>query len=239
MVRLNLISSPRNISTALMYSFAQRADTVVVDEPFYGYYLSIRPVDHPGKEEIIAAMETDRDKVVDNLLRSPDDRVLFIKNMAHHLINIQERFFFSVKNVFLIRNPRQLIASFAQVIQRPTMTDIGVRKQFELFSWLSDRNQGSLVLDSGELLRDPGGVLGKLCSLTGLRFEPSMLSWKPGPRPEDGIWAKYWYANVHRSSGFEVQPTSGRLLPDFLLPLYEEALPLYQTMFDHAIKAND
>jgi hypothetical protein len=238
-VRINLISSPRNISTALMYSFAQRADTKVVDEPFYGYYLSIRAVDHPGRDEIIAAMDTNQTTVVDSLLGASSDEVLFIKNMAHHLIDIEERFLLNVTNVFLIRNPRQLIASFAQVIAGPTMNDICVRKQYELFRWLQDKGRDALVLDSGELLKDPGGVLGKLCSQVNLTFEPCMLSWKPGPRPEDGIWAKYWYANVHRSSGFEVQPTSSRPLPDFLLPLCEEAMPMYKTLFDRAIRAKD
>ena len=239
MVRINLISSPRNISTALMYSFAQRSDTIVVDEPFYAYYLSIRPVNHPGRDEIVASMETDKSKVVEKLLTIPENRALFIKNMAHHLIDIDQRFFLNVRNVFLIRSPKQLIASFAQVIAQPTMDDIGVRKQHELFRALQVNGQAPLVLDSGELLKDPGGVLAKLCAQVKLPFESAMLSWKPGPRPEDGVWAKHWYANVHRSSGFERQPTSDRPLPDFLVPLYEEAMPLYKNMFDHAIKAKD
>ena len=222
-----------------MYSFAQRKDTRVVDEPFYGYYLSIRAVDHPGRDEIIDSMETNQSRIVKTLLGGGQEKVLFIKNMAHHLIDIHERFFLNVTSLFLIRNPKQLIASFAQVIARPSMTDIGVRKQYELFRWLQEKGQNPLVLDSGELLKDPGGVLGKLCAKLNIPFEASMLSWKPGPRPEDGIWAKHWYANVHRSSGFEVQPTSSRSLPDSLLPLCEEALPLYQTLFDHAIKAQD
>ena len=220
-----------------MYSFAQRSDTVVVDEPFYGYYLSIRPADHPGREEVIRSMETKQSAIVSTLLNTPRDRILFIKNMAHHLIDIDEHFFMHVRNVFLIRNPKQLIASFSQVIAKPTMTDIGVKKQHELFAWLLEKNTAPLVLDSGELLLDPAGVLRKLCQLIGIGFEEAMLSWKPGPRPEDGIWAKHWYANVHQSTGFQPQPTSTRSLPEFLQPLYEESLPLYNAMFRQAIKA--
>ena len=220
-----------------MYSFAQRNDTIVVDEPFYGYYLSIRPVEHPDREEIIRSMETQQSKVVESLLKSLPRKALFIKNMAHHLIEIDERFFMNVRNVFLIRNPKQLIASFAQVIGSPTMDDIGVRKQHELFTWLQRADQNPLVLDSGELLLNPASVLRRLCSLVGLEFEEAMLSWKPGPRPEDGIWAKHWYDNVHQSSGFQPQPTSNRPLPLFLRALYEESLPLYQAMVEHSIKA--
>ncbi len=222
-----------------MYSFAQRSDTVVVDEPFYGYYLSIRPVDHPGREEIIRSMETQQSQIVATLLRNIEKKAIFIKNMAHHLIDIDERFFMSVRNVFLIRNPKQLIASFAQVIARPTMDDIGIRKQHELFTWLHEAGQNPLVLDSGELLQNPSNVLRRFCALVGLGFEEAMLTWKPGPRPEDGIWARHWYANVHQSSGFQSQPTSNRPLPGFLEPLYEESLPLYQSMFGQAIKADN
>jgi len=239
MIRLNLISSPRNISTALMYSFAQRSDTSVVDEPFYGYYLLTTGVEHPGRDEIIRSMITDPRMVVDRLLQNGQNGILFIKNMAHHLIDIEERFFRGVMNIFLIRNPKQLIASLARVIPAPTMTDIGVRKQHELFSALSARGKNPVVLDSGELLRNPRIVLTRLCAAVGIGFEEAMLSWVPGPRPEDGIWAGYWYGNVHRSSGFEVQATSDRSLPDSLMPLWREAEPLFQTMLTHAIRAED
>ena len=236
MLRINLISSPRNVSTALMYSFAQRADTKVVDEPFYGYYLKIRPAKHPGRDEVIASMETDPRKIGDRLLEFNDKPVLFIKNMAHHLIDIEERFFTSVTNLFLIRNPKQLIGSFAQVIARPTMTDIGVAKQYRLYMRVLKSGLNPVVLDSGELLRNPEDVMGELCVRLGLSFDRCMLSWKPGPRPEDGIWAKHWYQNVHKSSGFEPQPTSSRSLPEQLVPLYERALPYYLEMFEKALK---
>jgi hypothetical protein len=153
------------------------------------------------------------------------------------MIDIDERFFRQSKNVLLIRNPEQLIASFAQVISNPTMDDIGVRKQFDLCRWLSEAVEKPVILDSGELLKDPPGVLTKFCKALGCRFTEQMLSWTPGPRPEDGIWAKHWYANVHASSGFQVQPTSSRALPDRLQPLLDEANPLYAAMFAESIKA--
>jgi hypothetical protein len=237
MLRINLISSPRNVSTAMMYSFAQRTDTQVVDEPFYGYYLKVRPADHPGRDEVIASMETNPVKIVDRLLAFADKPVLFIKNMAHHLIHIEERFFTEVTNLFLIRNPRQLIGSFAQVIAKPRMTDIGVAKQYELYTRVLKSGRNPVVLDSGELLKDPEHVMTELCSRLGLPFERSMLSWTPGPRPEDGIWAKHWYHNVHKSSGFEPQPTSSRPLDENLIPLYERALPYYLEMFEKSLKA--
>jgi len=237
-LRINLISSPRNISTALMYSFAQRGDTRVVDEPFYGYYLKISSARHPGREEVIESMETDAVQIVEDLLSFNDKPVLFIKNMAHHLVDVDNRFFVSVTNVFLIRNPEQLISSFAQVIAKPTMTDIGVAKQYEIYNHVTRRADEPVILDSGELLKNPEVVLTKLCGRLGIPFDRAMLSWKPGPRPEDGVWAKYWYQNVHKSSGFEPQATSTRQLPERLASLYEEALPYYREMFEEALKAD-
>jgi hypothetical protein len=220
-----------------MYSFASRPDTRVVDEPFYGYYLSIRAVDHPGREEIVASMENDPTKIVETLLATGEREVLFIKNMAHHLIDIDERFFKGVRNLFLIRHPRQLIASFAQVIREPTMDDIGVEKQYQLYKSICRHDRSPLVLDSGELLKDPGTVLRKLCEALGLTFFESMLSWKPGPIPEDGIWAKYWYSSVHQSTGFQPQPTSNRPFPDRLTTLLEESMPYYNLLFDNSIRS--
>jgi len=237
MLRINLISSPRNVSTAMMYSFAQRTDTMVVDEPFYGYYLKIRSADHPGRDEVIASMETNPAHVVERLLSFNDKPVLFIKNMAHHLIDIDARFFNSVTDLFLIRNPKQLIASFAQVIAEPTMTDIGMAKQYELYLRSTKAGRNPIVLDSGELLKNPETVMIALCDRLGINFDRAMLSWKPGPRPEDGVWAKYWYQNVHKSSGFEPQPTGSRSLPERLVPLYQRALPIYCEMFEKSIRA--
>ena len=238
MKRINLISSPRNISTALMYSFAQRSDTHVIDEPLYGYYLQLTSADHPGKDEIIRTMETDPTAIIASLLQPTEKTVLFIKNMAHHHVHqVEERYFSSVTNVFLIRDPKQLIGSFAEVIHNPTMTDIGIARQCELYDYAQRLGQQPPVLDSGELLKNPEAVLQKLCHCLEIRFEKSMLSWKPGPRREDGIWAKYWYQNVHRSSGFQPQPTSNRSLPDYLMPLYEEARPYYEKLFEHSLKA--
>jgi len=236
MTRINLISCPRNISTALMYAFAQRSDTQVVDEPFYGYYLSMTGADHPGKDEIIAAMEPDPKKVVETLLSFNDKPVLFIKNMAHHLIDIEERLYRSFVNIFFIRDPMKIIASYAQVRSNPTMTDIGIKQLHELYQYIQQLGQQPPIVDSGELLKNPKQMLQHLCERVGILFEESMLSWKPGPKPYDGVWAKYWYENVHRSTGFEPQATRHRPLPEHLLPLYHEALPYYQELYEQSIK---
>lgn len=220
-----------------MYSFAQRDDTIVIDEPLYGHYLRVTGADHPGKEEILSHMECDGRKVISDVMLSEYDReVVFMKHMTHHLVDIETDFMKEMINIFLIRNPKQLISSFHQIIDKVTMRDIGVKKQHELFNELLAQGDEPLVIDSGEILKSPAKALAQLCELTGIEFKDSMLSWKPGPRPEDGIWAKHWYANVHSSSGFELQKTSSRELPEHLTELHEECMQYYEKLFKHSIK---
>ncbi len=234
--RINLIACPRNISTALMYSFAQRPDTSVVDEPFYGYYLEKTDANHPGKGEIIAAMETDLEEVTKHLLQNREKPVFFIKNMAHHHINLSPAFIDGCHHFFLIRHPKLLIRSFTKVIPNPTIEDIGVKKQYELFKMFQDKGHQPVVLDSGELLKDLPGMLKEVCKALGIPFFKEMLEWPAGARPEDGVWAKYWYHSVHQSTGFKTQPHKEFTLEDHLLPLLEDALPYYRVLFESSIK---
>lgn len=232
---LHLISGPRNISTALMYSFAQRSDTLAVDEPFYAMYFSKTDVQHPGKEEVLKAQSSDEEKVISEVFRKHEKPVFFIKNMAHHIEVMNNHDFLSkCINIFLIRNPRQIIASYAQVIEKPVMRDIGIEYEWKLFEKLNDPK--SIVIDSGLLLENPESVLKQVCERSGVSFEKQMLTWQPGPKSYDGVWAPHWYANVHKSSGFEKQPTSERKLPDELKPLAEEADIYYKKLLQHAIR---
>jgi hypothetical protein len=217
-----------------MYSFAQRSDTEVVDEPFYACYLSITGVEHPGKEEVLSSQSSDEKIVKQELFQKGAKPVLFIKNMAHHIEVLNDDFLSQCINIFLIRDPKQLIASYAQVIDNPSMRDIGIEYEYELFQKVSD--QKSIVIDSGLLLQNPESVLRQVCERTGIKFESEMLRWKAGPKEYDGVWAPHWYANVHRSTGFEKQATSDRPLPKKLEPLNESASVYYQKLLQYALK---
>jgi hypothetical protein len=236
-VILNLISGPRNISTALMYSFAQRSDTTVFDEPFYAVYLDKSGAKHPGRDEVLQAQSTNEDVVHTMIENHKSTPVLFIKNMAHHMEVMKKPFFDNSINIFLIRNPKQIIASYAQVIEQPVMRDIGIEYQFTLFEQLKNQNSNVIVLDSGLSLQHPEAVLKKLCDACNIPFEPAMLRWQTGPKPYDGVWAKHWYANVHNSSGFEKQITSERSLPESLQKLYEQARHYYEKLLPFSLKA--
>ncbi len=238
MKRIQLISGPRNLSTALMYSFQNRGDTRVLDEPMYAHYLSKNNVDHPGKKEILNSQFSEIKKVKDEVLfkNYPID-YLFIKNMAHHFIGIDWNFILEMENIIYIRNPKQLIASFAKVIDQPTLQDIGIELEYQLYEFLIENNKTPIILDSGELLKNPQKILQLICAKLRIPFTEKMLHWEAGPRKEDGVWAKYWYANVHQSTGFAKQKTSDRPLPNQLLPLYEKAMQFYKPLFEKSIKA--
>lgn len=236
MIRINLISGPRNISTALMYAFAQRMDTTVLDEPFYAFYLHQSGIDHPGKVDVLKSQPTDEAEVCGAIFKHRKRPILFIKNMAHHVALIDQTFLEKVTNIFLIRNPRQIISSYAQVIENPTLSDIGLEYQCSLFHRLKKQGQHPIVIDSGLLLENPESALNQVCRHTGIPFLSEMLHWQPGPKPYDGIWAKHWYANVHKSSGFEKQPTSNRPLPAHLHALSEKAMAYYDELLPFSIR---
>ncbi|MCB0180668.1 MAG: sulfotransferase family protein [Anaerolineae bacterium] len=237
-LRLSVWSGPRNISTALMYSFAQRADTRVVDEPLYGHYLSLSHADHPGREEVIAAMENDSERVVREVILGPCDRpVLFLKNMSHHLMELDWAFLNQLTNVLLIRNPEEMLPSLAENLAQPILRDTGYKFQVELLDYLLERGQTPPVLEARELLSNPASVLRQLCERIGLPFDQAMLHWPAGARPEDGLWAKYWYHNLHRSTGFMPYRPKTDPFPPHLHPLLDECRPYYERLLSYTIKA--
>jgi hypothetical protein len=235
-----LWSGPRNVSTALMYSFAQRDDMRVVDEPLYGHYLRVSGADHPGGADVMAAMNCDGDAVMRDLLRQQAEdpsRRLFIKHMAHHLVDLDLDFLRETCNVFLVRDPREMLPSLLIQVPHAQLADTGLHRQWELYADLCAAGQHPAILDSRELLLDPEGVLRQLCEYLGHPFMPSMLEWQPGPRPEDGVWAPHWYHAVHKSTGFS--PYKAKTgFPEHLEPLLAECQPWYDLLFDKAIRAS-
>lgn len=239
-IRICLWSGPRNISTALMYAFAQRSDTTVFDEPFYGYYLSKTEARHyhPGAEEIIATMENDGEKVVDNfILGDHNTPIVFFKNMTHHLNHLSWDFLDNTVNVILTRDPFEMLPSFSKQIPEPALHDVGYAVQIKLLNYLQERGQNPLVLDGRETLKNPRFVLKHLCEQIGIPFEETMLSWQMGARPEDGVWAKHWYHNLHRSTGFQPYKPKTEPFPERLKPLLATCKPYYQQLMKHAILA--
>lgn len=238
--RINLWSGPRNVSTALMYAFAQRSDTTVVDEPFYAHYLSTINITHPGGKEVLDSQSQNTDDVISQLLSIRKSDVLFVKNMAHHMVDMEEQIEVLLKkftNVFLIRDPYEMLLSFSKNISNPTMRDTAYQWQMDLFERVQSHQKPLLVLDARELLTNPRVVLSKLFEHIDLKFKDEMLSWEAGPISEDGIWAEYWYDSVHKSTGFKLYEPKTEPLPGRLKPLYEQCKSIYNRLNQYSIKA--
>lgn len=240
MNKICLWSGPRNVSTALMYSFAQRDDTKVVDEPLYGHYLLVTGVKHPGRKEIMDEVNCDGKLVMDDLLKINDldgKDVLFLKQMTKHLVGINHDFLPKFKNVFLIRNPKDMLSSLAVNIPKPNLADTGLDLQWKVYKNMKSLGNKPIVVDSRELLMNPENILKQLCTHLNLEFVDSMLSWPAEPRKEDGIWAKYWYQSLHKSTGFQSYQAKSNF-PVELKQVLSECLPYYEKLLSEAIQTN-
>ena len=212
-VRVAMWSGPRNISTAMMRAWENRGDCVVSDEPLYAHYLHHTGLDHPAREDVIAAGRTDWRDVVDALLGPVPGGapVWYQKHMAHHLLpHIDHGWIAGLRNVLLIRDPRQVVASYVKSRATVTAADIGLPQQAALYEELAARGEPPPVIDAGDFLRAPEAYLRRLCTWLGIGFTPRMLAWPKGPRDSDGIWAPHWYAHVWESTGFE-PPQAGTI----------------------------
>lgn len=238
MTRLvNIWSGPRNVSTALMYAFRERADTTVVDEPLYAAYLDRYPeIDHPGREDVLASQPTDPMAVVDQLLADgwPTD-VVVAKQMAAHLLDLDRAWLDQCANVLLVRAPEPVVASYTEQAGSATVDWLGYTTQLELLERALGRGERPIVLETSRLLADPPGVLRRACELLDLPFDEAMLSWEPGPKPEDGVWAQYWYRRTHQSTGFGSPRQRELDLTDEQAAVARAARPLYEQLAAHAL----
>jgi hypothetical protein len=222
-----------------MRSWGNRADTFVVDEPLYSHYLKVTRLPHPGIDEIIERHESDWRKVAAWLTGPmPHGRQIFYqKHMAHHLLPEIERNWLSrLTHVFLIRDPREMLTSLMKVLPDPRVEDTGLPQQVELFERVQ-RETGAIppVFDSKDILDAPEPMLRAMCAAVGVAFDAAMLHWPAGPRETDGVWAKHWYGEVEKSTGFKPFKPKDEPVPDRLRRVYDECRDLYAILDRHKI----
>ena len=231
-------SGPRNLSTAMMYSFAQRTDCLVIDEPFYAAYLAATGIKHEMYKEIISAGEVDSVKVAEECSQEKSARPLYYqKHMTKHMIpSFDRNWIHQVCNVFLIRDPARVISSYHVKQKDPELSDIGVKEQLEIFDKVSQKNgEAPTVIDSGDILVAPEAMLRALCKAVDIEFQTSMLSWNTGPKLYDGVWAPHWYKSVWKSTGFAAPDNRTAQVPEHLLGLLDTANSYYQQLKEYAI----
>ncbi|SDW73394.1 sulfotransferase family protein [Litoreibacter albidus] len=224
-MKIAMWSGPRNLSTAMMYSFGNRPDFTAVDEPFYGAYLHATGLTHPMGAEVIASQETDPKQVAAACAADPAQH-RYMKHMPHHMLDgVPLDWTQDCVNVHLIRHPARVIASYAAKRENPTLEDIGYVQQTALYDKI-----GGLVIDSHDIRENPEAALRVLCDAIDLPFDASMLHWPAGPKPFDGVWASHWYGAVHRSTGFAGAEGPLPELSSDAAKLCQEALPHYDAL---------
>jgi hypothetical protein len=237
MTNLAMWSGPRNISTAMMYSFGNRADCTAWDEPFYAFSLVHHGNDHPMRDDIIAAHDSDWDRTVSRCLAPAEKPLFYQKHMTHHMLPGYDRSWIKrLTNAFLIRSPERVLASYTKKWSDVTLRDIGFVEQAEIFDMVADHlGAAPPVVDADDILSDPRAVLSKLCASCGIAFDEAMLKWDAGPKPFDGVWAPHWYNAVWASTGFGGSPKDGATLPPHLQRIAGEAAPWYEKMRRHRL----
>ena len=217
-----------------MRSWENRSDTIVCDEPLYAHYLRVTGLPHPGAAEVIAHHESDWRKVVAYLTGElPSGKTIFYqKHMAHHLLsNIDDDWLDQLTHCFLIREPREMLTSLLEFIPRPVITDTGLPQQLRIFQRVQQRTgREPPVLDAQDVLANPEVMLRSCCRMLEVPFQPAMLSWPAGRRATDGIWAKYWYDKVEKTTSFGPYRPKEETVPEPLLALLSECEELYSQL---------
>ena len=239
-VRIAMWSGPRNLSTAMMRSFGARADCAVWDEPFYAAYLLATGLDHPMRPEILAAHEGDAAKVAAACAGPvPGGATVFYqKHMTHHMLpGFDLDWLADVRSAFLIRDPALVAASYEVKREMPTLADLGFEQQGMLFDRVADRlGEAPPVIDSATITAEPAAALAALCEALRIAYDPAMLAWSPGARPEDGVWGAHWYASVNASTGFAAPAREARpLMTDHAKRLADAGRPVYERLKAHAL----
>jgi hypothetical protein len=240
-VRIAMWSGPRNISTAMMRAWGNRADTTVVDEPLYAFYLKATGRNHPGAEEIIASGETDWRKIVQRLTSDEipsGKQTFFQKQMTHHLLpEIEREWIVDLTNCFLIRDPSEVILSYIKINPEPPLEDLGFIQQLKIFDFVRERtNSVPAIVDTKDVLQNPERVLRLLCDAVGVEFDLAMLSWPLGLRATDGIWAKYWYDDVARSTSFRPYKPRNGAVPDHLREIHDQCRECYEQLYAYRLR---
>ena len=233
-------SGPRNLSTAMMRAFESRKDTEVIDEPFYAHYLSVTELNHPGRDLILDAQSTDWNEVATKCRSKTfqEKQVWYQKHMAqHNLEGFDISWVRDVQNCLLIRNPKDVIASYGKKF--PIMDErlLGYVQQAEIIDFLErENNITPPIIDADDILKNPEPMLRKLCKTLDIEYYPSMLSWRKGPRDSDGVWAPYWYEGVYDSTGFKPYVERKTILDDSLNEIYDNCKEYYDGFYEKRIR---
>jgi len=141
-----------------------------------------------------------------------------------------------VTNCFLIRDPREVIGSYIKKREVSAVEDLGFVQQAEIFDFVRARtNAVPPVIDAKDVLENPEQMLRLLCEAVGVEFTKSMLSWPPGLRETDGVWAKHWYGEVANTTSFQPYRPRHYELPESLRDLCARCRDCYERLYKYRL----
>ena len=223
-------SGPRNISTALMRSWASRKDTFVTDEPFYAHYLQKTKLKHPMYKEIINRYSTNYNEIVNYLTGEipKNKKIWYQKHMAHHILELSAIDWISnCENCILLRHPKEVISSYTKKNELNSVEELGYPQQYEIVNYLKKIDKSFIIIDSKELLENPEKSLSAWCGKNNIQFDKSMLKWKKGKHINDGIWWKNWYDNVIQTNEFHKYEKKDINIENKYDSIYNESMKYY------------
>lgn len=229
-MKIAMWSGPRNLSTAMMYAFGNRSDCDAVDEPFYASYLARTGIMHPMQDAILSSQPNDPADVITALTASSEAPIQYQKHMTHHMDGVPLHWLDGMENVFLIRHPARVIASYAQKRENPNLHDLGFVQQVAIYDYCQALGQKPIVVDSDDMLSDPPTMMRQLCSDLQIPYQDAMVSWAAGPREYDGVWASHWYDAAHLSTGLTRVTRKLPSVDSEFEDLLTQAMPLYNQM---------
>jgi lysophospholipase L1-like esterase len=232
----------RSRSTLVMRAFQQLDGSMIFDEPFYPPYLLTQGFEHPHRLEIVERYETNYEKVIQKITGDLPQEIYFSfqKHTANNLPkNLDWYWLRLLRNFFLIRHPSEIISSRQKIYNYPknfTLHEIGMEDLYNLFIFIQKLTEEiPVVIDSTDLVKNPHKVLPALCNKLGVNYSNKMLTWQPGMRVTDPVWAKTWYTTLLNSSGFIPVTKPENALPDHLKLVFEECLPFYEQLYQYRL----
>ncbi|XP_072050948.1 uncharacterized protein [Amphiura filiformis] len=137
----------------------------------------------------------------------PDNKnIVFCKDFAAGLEGMYEYLPDGFRHSFLIRHPYKVLESWEKMINRGIENEskrmkiseqpefllppgLFFKEQYDLYQHVKEHYEPNpVIIDTDDLLADPGRVLRAYCQAVGIPYNNDLLQWKPGQESMDQQW---------------------------------------------------
>jgi len=259
--RVFLWSTSRCVSTAFERSVMEIKNSKVFHHPFeQAYYFG--PERQSGRYSHYSPDEKKTYQTIGKSLVKEYDGVelLFCKELAifvkNHFGELLKGGFQDFQHTFLIRNPKKAVPSLYAASINKQLTgwdyfkpeDAGFKELLDMYRFIvANKEENPVVVDAGDLLEDPEGIMRAYCEGIGVTFDIEMLHWEPRHLPiVHAPENRGWHTNVINSTGFhrygcsnsdinENEKTNEERLPEIVIQTIEDSMPYYEEMYKQRV----